>query len=1609
MESKQHLQPPESIDEKADQLRHRVLEQIPANVSNPDTRQFVSQYYADVPPEDLLDRDAADLAKLALDHLEFGRRRDIGTPLVRVYYPELAEQKPDVRHITLEIVTDDMPFLVDSVSMEVNRQGLIIALTIHPLIRVRRDADGALMEVDDKPGPDLVAESFLRIEIENDAMTEDLAEIETEIRRVLRDVAFTVQDWKSMMERAQGVNQMTGEITAIPKKEVGEAQAFLDWLVAGHYIFLGYREYDLLERDGQDVLQLVNGSGLGILREEEDGSESRSFGVLPPHVRSYAREQTLLILTKSNAIATVHRSAHIDYVGVKKFDQNDEVCGEHRFLGLYTSVVDLNDPYEIPVIRKKLRAVTKRSGLQVGSHSEKDLQTIVRNYHRSELFPISTDLLYEISMGILHSQQRQQTRLFVRPDTFGRYVSCLVFVPRERYTTELRIRLQKILIEAFDGTNSRFAIQLGVSILARINFWIRTDPSQPKHVDVTALEKKLAEASRTWQEQLFGVMHAELNSAHQSKALLKTYGEAFPASYIEYYRTAGAAAKDIILMESMDRDEDINMALYRLPEDDENDAGVIRIKLLHLAEPIPLSNILPILENFNLRVTTERPLLISRRNKVVVWIHVFKTFHVHGKYFDIANIDHRFQAALLQIWKGHAENDGFNRLVLDAGLDWRQVNVLRACGRYLMQLAVPFSQRYMEDALVNNPGISRLLVEYFEIKFEPELEHRGTTIVSILERIENEIDEVSSLDEDRILRLFMSVMHAALRTNYFQKDENGFRPALAIKLRTEEIDAAPQPRPKFEIFVYSPRVEGVHLRGGKVARGGLRWSDRREDFRTEILGLMKAQMVKNAVIVPVGAKGGFVLKQPPADRNALQQEVVACYRMFIQSLLDLADNLVDGEAVSPPDTVCLDEKDPYFVVAADKGTATFSDVANEIAINNNFWLGDAFASGGSTGYDHKQMGITARGAWESVKRHFRQMGINCQSTTFTAVGVGDMGGDVFGNGMLLSPFIRLIAAFNHIHIFIDPNPDHAISFAERKRLFAGPKSSWADYNTELISEGGGVFERSAKSIPLSPQIKQALGIDANRLTPNELMKRILKAPVDLLWNGGIGTFVKSNSESHADAGDRVNDPIRVNGEELRCKIVGEGGNLGVTQLGRIEFAKKGGYIYSDSIDNSGGVDSSDHEVNIKTLLNDVVNSGELTEDERNKLLEEMTDEVGELVLQNNYRQTQAINITHYQAPRQLELHVRFIRSLERNGSLDRALEYLPDEEEIADRHNNGLGLTRPEISILHSYAKMTLYEELLQSDICEDPYLDAQLKHYFPTPLRTRYESYMKRHPLRREIIATYFTNTAINATGITMLQRFREQHNFAAPEVIQAYISARKIFGTAGYRREIEALDNQVPSNLQIEMNIEAGWLIERATRWLLQNQKRPLNIENIIERYSSGVQTIMDNMLSVITPQHRAAIDSTITKYVEAGVEEELATRCATMRAIYPGLDIVKVASNANKDVLDTARIYFEVGHELKLFWLREQVSSLQGDYWQQLAVDGVRSDLFRYQRMITAEAISNSDADHDEMLPAWQREHEADIARASKVVAEIRDASQLNLAMITVAMREIENLVL
>ncbi|MGA8258936.1 MAG: NAD-glutamate dehydrogenase [Arenicellales bacterium] len=1590
-------------------LLEQILREAPREAVFAGVERFLKRYFSDVPPEDMLERDVDSLRAMAVGHAEFGHRRKPDQPLIRIFNPTIATHGWQSTHTIVEVVTDDMPFLVDSVGMALNRRNLTIHLTIHPLIRVLRDDEGNLLEFVDHTAEGGRAESYLHVEIDCETAEKTLKDIKADLEKVLHDVSSAVEDWKPILDRIPRVQQeMAAAPSALDPDEVSEASEFLSWLADNNFTFLGYREYDLTtEETGGDVLRIVPKSGLGILRERDDQEVSLSFSELPPDLQRLAREPRILTLTKGIARSTVHRPGYLDYVGIKRFDEEGNVVGEFRFMGLYTSRVYACEPYEIPVIRRKLQYVTDRSGLKRHGHADKTLQTILQEYPRDELIQISADQLYQHAIGILNLQERQRLRLFTRLDPYRRFVSCIIFVPRERYDTRMRKRFEEILMDAFNGTRSEFDVRFGESVLARVHLLVHTDPKVELDVDFKALEFELAQAALSWREKLGSALKNQYGE-ETGNQLLRRYQEAFPAGYQEEF-SAALAVRDIMALEKLAGGKTIEMDLYRVPGDAPH---TLRLRVYQADDPIPLSDILPMLENMGLRVIAERPYRL-RLKDTHAWIHDFRMATRGETRANPQEVVGRFSETLVGVYQGEIENDGFNRLVLEAGLDWRQAMTLRALCRYLIQLRAPFSQSYIESTLAHNGPIARALVELFEARFNPHQPRGEEHLEELKANIEGMINEVSSLDEDRILSLYLSVILATLRTNYYQKDDEGKLPAyLVIKLSPEHINAAPRPRPKFEIFVYAPWVEGVHLRGGKVARGGLRWSDRREDFRTEILGLMKAQMVKNAVIVPVGAKGGFVVKQPPSNPEALKDEVVRCYSTLIQGLLDLTDNRIDGEIVPPKNTVRYDDDDPYLVVAADKGTATFSDIANGIAIRNNFWLGDAFASGGSAGYDHKAMGITARGAWESVKRSFRELGKDIQSEPFTVIGIGDMGGDVFGNGMLLSRQIKLLAAFNHLHIFIDPDPDPETSFRERERLFKLPRSSWRDYDSALISEGGGVYDRSAKSITLSQQARDALGIEQTVLTPNELMSAILKAPVDLFWNGGIGTFVKSRHETHADAGDRANDPIRADGAALRCKVIGEGGNLGCTQLGRIEFARNGGLVYTDSIDNSGGVDCSDHEVNIKTLLGQVIADGEMDMDERNALLRDMTDEVAALVLNNNYRQTQAISISNYQRRERFDSYVRLMRAMERKGLLDRGLEYLPDNDAIRERQSEGEGFCRPELAILLSYVKIDVYQRLLASAAPEDPWLSTDLQSYFPKVLSERYEPAMESHPLRREIIATHLTNSLVNSAGYTLVHRYCDELGYSIDNLVRAYAAARDIFDLPSYRGDIESLDNKVSTAVQIEMHLEGGRLIERAAAWLLQNVALPLDISKIVEHFQSGIQDIRSKLYDLVVEPHREALNAKAAQLEEQGVPTEVAKTSASLGALLSSLDIIEAASSSRKDLHQIARLYFQLGDQFNLYWLREQLAKLEVErHWQRRAQDGLYWDLYRYQHLLTmdvANAAGDGLADVDGAIGNWISHNQDRHDRLRIVLSELRDTDKPDFSMITVGARELKGLV-
>ncbi|MDF5751114.1 NAD-glutamate dehydrogenase [Spongiactinospora sp. TRM90649] len=1616
-----------SLDEAKDELLRGAAETCAHalggdSMSVDEALAVLRTYYRHVAPEDLLDRDAVGLYGPAMAHRRLAAHRPQGRALVRAYTPTREEQGWEPGHSVVEVVTDDMPFLVDSVTMELDRLGIGVRLVVHPQMRVHRDMTGRMLGAD---GPDVtgqeLAESWMHIEIDRQADPTVLKQVEGDLQRVLADVRYAVEDFPKMRALAvQTAEDLSITPPPLSPAEVEDSLDLLRWLADGHFTFLGYREYRLSDAEDGEALLAVPGTGLGILRMDKAGSDS--FAAMPPELRAKAREMQILIITKANTRATVHRPAYLDYVGVKLFSPEGEVVGERRFLGLFTHMAYSESISRIPVLRRKLADALELSGFEANSHDGKDLIETLETFPRAELFQISVEELVPMALGVLRLRERKQVRLFLRRDDYGRYISCLIYLPRDRYTTKVRKRMQEVLLTALGGTSFDYSVMIGESALARLHVVVRGERGTPlpdSGADAEELEARLAATTRSWEDDL-GDAIAEL-CGDEAPGLVRRYQPAFPEAYKADY-PPGVAVADLRRLEALaGASRDIDIDLY---EPDDAAGGERRLKIYKLDDPISLSHVLPLLQRLGVEVVDERPYEVHRaaadgegrpRN---AWIYDFGLrFGASGEVARDA-FKELFQDAFTALWCGEIEADGFNALVLQAGLTWEQVSILRAYAKYLRQAGSTFSQDYMQSVLLGNVRLARLLVRLFEARLDPR---RGAEVhdevsEALREEILGALDDVASLDEDRILRAYLEVIQATLRTNYFQTDASGRRkPYLSLKFDPQAISVLPPPRPKYEIFVYSPRVEGVHLRFGKVARGGLRWSDRMEDFRTEILGLVKAQMVKNTVIVPTGSKGGFVVKRPPVSgaREDVLAEGIACYRMFISGLLDITDNLVDNQVAPPPDVVRHDGDDTYLVVAADKGTATFSDIANAVAKDYSFWLGDAFASGGSIGYDHKAMGITARGAWESVKYHFRSIGVDTQTTDFTVVGVGDMSGDVFGNGMLLSQHIRLVAAFDHRHIFIDPEPDSARSHAERARLFALPRSSWDDYDRSLLSPGGGVWPRTAKSVPITPPVREALGLggDVTALPPNELIRAILAAPVDLLWNGGIGTYVKASSESHADVGDKASDALRINAADLRAKVVGEGGNLGFTQLARIEYALNGGLINTDFIDNSAGVDTSDHEVNIKILLDRVVRDGELTDKQRDQLFMDMTDEVAGLVLRDNYSQNVVLASSRAQALSMLHIHGRYLRKLERQGLVDRNLEFLPSDKTLAERRQAGLGLTAPEFSVLLAYTKLVADAELLGSDLPDDPYLASWLVSYFPSALRDRLREHMKSHPLRREIITTRVVNDMVNSSGTTFMFRFGEEIGASTSDIARAYLVAREVFDMPTFWRAVEALDNKVDTSTQLAMLLEARKLTERGTRWLLANRRPPLDLASTVSFFAKGMNGLIPHLPKLLTGPDLAAFEERRDGFVARGVPYELAERVAAMVPAYSTFDLVEVGSLTGRPVGEVAEVYFDLADRLQLARLRERVIALSRDNrWNTVARAALRDDLYAAHAALTRDVLTHSKPglSPEERLAHWSEANSAAVARARQTLSEIWESDTFDLATLSVALRAIRTLV-
>ena len=1557
---------------------------------------FLTRYLAESDPDELAARSLDDTLGAALAHWRIGARREPGSSIVQVVSPEAERDGWSSEHSVLFVVTDDAPFLVDTIRMALDRLGVSAHLMIHPMLRVTRDEDHRVAGLADRGGH-LEAWTMMEIDRCSVAATEPIV---AEVRRAIADTQRAVGDFDPMrtrmVELARDLEQLPP--VGVPSEIVEAVVKLLGWLARRHFVFLGAATYD---RAADGTLVALPGSGLGLLTDDAI--------VDPPS----APHDRLLAISRADRPSTVHRPARPTCLAVRRFDAAGRVQGEHRFVGLFSAAAYRESVLSIPYVRERVDTVIERSGFPADSHSGRSLRTVLETFPRDDLFEIGRDELFDVARGIVALQDRQIVRVFALPEATGPWTTVLVYLPRSRYDARLQEVVAAEVAASFGGVAAGADSLVGASALARITVMVRVETVPRDPVDIGALEQRIDDLSTPWSERVRDALVAQLGEAaglavHEAVAL------AAPASYSAVVAPADAV-RDLVTIAGLPADgmvTDLRRALDETSPD-------WRLRVFRSGPPITLTDLLPLLEHLGMHVLDEQPVEFRLADRVV---HVYD---IGVRLPDAAVVDghldparsEEVQRTLLQLFRGEVESDGFNELVLVAGLTGREVAVLRSYAKYLRQVGFPFSQQYLEDMLVRHPVIAQGLVELFAARFDPTADSdRDTAVAAGRAGVLAALDAVPSLDDDRIGRAFLALVDATLRTNVYRPvgdvADGPHRSVLSFKFDPSLVPDLPEPRPMFEIWVCSPQVEGVHLRGGRIARGGIRWSDRREDFRTEVLGLVKAQMVKNAVIVPVGAKGGFVVKQPPSQPDALRAEVVARYSDFIAGLLDVTDNIVDGVVVPPPFVVRADGDDPYLVVAADKGTATFSDTANGIAQAYGFWLGDAFASGGSAGYDHKAMGITARGAWESVRRHARVLGKDADRDELTVVGVGDMSGDVFGNGLLRSPHVKLVAAFDHRHVFLDPDPDPAVSFAERQRLFDLPRSSWADYDPSLISAGGQVVPRSAKTVELSPQIRARLGIEAATLTPLELISAILRAPVDLLWNGGIGTYVKASTEGHHEVGDRSNDGLRVDGRDLRCRMVGEGGNLGFTQRGRIEYALGGGLINTDAIDNSAGVDCSDHEVNIKILLDAAVRSGDLAHDDRDDLLASMTDEVAELVLDDNEAQTLALTVARRQAFTMVNVHRRYLDLLEAEGWLDRDLEFLPSDKQLADRQANGQALSTPEMAVLLAYTKTADVAEIMRTDLPDDPSLEPELVRYFPSALRDRFAGAIEQHRLRREIVATQVVNQMVNTMGISFDHRMTEETGAPVADVCRAWVVARDLLGSIDLWEEIERLGSTTKLDAQLDLFMELRRMVERTTLWLLRHRRPPLDIAATVGELRPGVQELLASMHEVLVGPLADVAHSTEASRLVLGVPEGLAQRSSIWPVMHTALDVVELARSSSRTATDVASVYWHVFDALDAAWLWNGIGALgRIDRWQAQARSALRDDLLTALADLTADALAGApgaDAPGS-VVGRWLTVNERSVGRMRAIQAEIVRSGPADLTTLSVALRQLRNLVL
>ncbi|MBL1415945.1 MAG: NAD-glutamate dehydrogenase [Moritella sp.] len=1580
--------------------------------SNTLVEQFVTALYAGMRQDDLSSRSDSDLYCAAISLWNRLNSSNNSGPDICVYNPEISLNGWQSTHTIVEIIVQDSPFLTESVMMALSRLGVISHLMLHQPIALKRDDRGRVNKIltNPKNAKNFTSETVFLIEIDRQTESSKLDAINAELTSVLNEIALAVNDWSPMQDKLLSVIE---HLSAKPKKkgiDYTDTLKFLSWLSDHNFTLLGYRHYDIEPVKGDYVITPDCDSSLGIMKNSVN-NQGYGLSNLAADAKSEVLSQNTLILTKSDAKSRVHRPANIDYVGIKLFDENNNVIGEERFIGLYASSIYNSSAIDIPLISDKIKRVLDASGYNPVNHSYKALLNILETYPRDELIQSSEADILHCALGVLHMQDRDQVKLFVRKDLFGRYYSCMVYVTKERYNTQLREKTQQVLADYLGSEKEvEFNTYFSEGNMARTQYLVHVGPND-KHINVNLaeIEQNLTEAAKSWNDKLKTSIVSHYGE-EKGRSLSEKYIHAFPQSYKEYVLPNSAVA-DIIKLEKLSSEHKLEMIFYRAQEE-QHDSNHVRLKLFHKDQPIHLSDVLPMLENMGLKVLGETPFKVKTADGTEYWVLDFTMLYTGDNVLDTTERSADFMSTFYQVWENRLENDGFNKLVLKTNLSGRQISVLRSYAKYMRQIGNNFSQAYIENTLASLPELANSLYSYFHQKFA--MDQGEIDSLDIIANFETKLEQVNNLDDDRIIRRFIDLITATSRTNFYQIDSklktaDQSKAYISFKFESSLIPDMPLPLPKFEVFVYSPQVEGVHLRGGKVARGGLRWSDRREDFRTEVLGLVKAQQVKNTVIVPVGAKGGFVCKQilPSHNRDEAFNIGKECYRTFIRGLLDITDNIVDGELVHPTNVRFYDEDDSYLVVAADKGTATFSDIANEISDEYNFWLGDAFASGGSVGYDHKKMGITAKGAWESVKRHFREMGINCQEEEFTCIAIGDMAGDVFGNGMLLSKSTKLIAAFNHMHIFIDPNPDCATSYAERDRLFNLPRSSWSDYDRSIMSKGSGIFLRSAKAITLTPEIKKMLGTNLSLMTPTDLIKAILTSQADLLWNGGIGTYVKATSETNNDVGDRANDHVRINGNELNVKIVGEGGNLGCTQLGRIEYAKNGGRINSDFIDNVGGVDCSDNEVNIKILLNSIVSSGDLTRKQRNELLYSMTNEVSEIVLDNAYKQTLSVSVTQTRAAEQLKEQIRFMQILERTGKLNRQLEFLPSEDELAERLAKNEGLTRPELAVLLAYAKMQLKEQLNCPEVFEDEFLSELLITAFPQLLQDKYKAEMQDHPLRNEIIATQLANEIINDMGLNFVGRMQDETGSPVVEIAKCFVISKHVIGMENMWDAVTGLDNTVDSATQLDMLFESRRYIRRATCWLVRYRDRNMSISATIAFYKPIYDGMKENIEQVLVDVDKEKQSKRIDSLIEKSVPADVAHEIVHQNTLFSAFDIADVCKQHQVPMSLVQPIFFSLGNKLQLHDFMHQIN-LQpvANHWQALARAAFREELALQQRSLTSVVLStcSSTGKCDIIIDEWLSDHEVLVVRWLQMLTDFNMSSSHEFAKFSVALREL-----